>query len=189
MQLETENAQLKEEVVELRQKVAELSDTHEITKVLEDTPPSPPPVSEDRQVPVELLVETSETPQASPSPELLDQLEVVREERQRVERRFMELMAEPGPVLVGNFYEHTRKCGKLTCKCAHGEPHRTYYRNVPLPEGKKKVRVPKHQVEAVRAATEKNQELGRLISTLTKLNQKEVFLISETRKALQLKTL
>ncbi len=59
--------------------------------------------------------------------------------RSRLEERLRHLAVPPAPltqVLRGSVVERTTRCGKATCRCARGEPHRSVVLSVTVKTGR-----------------------------------------------------
>jgi hypothetical protein len=88
------------------------------------------------------------------------------------------------PVLVqGTVYEQRRKCGKPTCHCATGEPHRSMILSR-SEEGRTRLRaIPSGQLKELQLLTQRYQRFRRARARLGQIHQRMISLIDQLEES------
>jgi hypothetical protein len=74
-------------------------------------------------------------------------------------------------VLAGSLVEQTRRCGKVGCRCADGEPHGPYAYFAPRVRGRGRLRyVPSRLVEGVRARLRRGEQVEAALVEISAIN-------------------
>ena len=86
-------------------------------------------------------------------------------------RRLASRLGDVEQVLTGSLTEQTRRCGKVGCRCAAGEPHGPYAYFAPKKAGGGRMRyVPAGLVAAVRARLARGEQVATLLAEISAIN-------------------
>ncbi len=98
------------------------------------------------------------------------------------DRKRKELMARKQAIIAslppftemvrGSIFERRIKCGKASCRCAHGQGHPTTYLSVSFKEGKTvQITVPKNLVPKVRGWVKNYSEFWSALEQISEINR------------------
>ena len=86
--------------------------------------------------------------------------------------RLLGRLPDVSEVLRGALASQGRRCGKPTCRCAHGEPHGPYaYLSVPGPGGRSRmIYVPAELAEVVARRVEASEQVEAVLAEISAIN-------------------
>jgi hypothetical protein len=87
------------------------------------------------------------------------------------------------PMIKGTVYEQRRKCGKPTCYCASGEPHRSMMLSRSEQGRTKLMKVPDGELKDFQVLTERYQKFRRARARLGQIYKEMIGLIDQLEKA------
>jgi hypothetical protein len=74
-------------------------------------------------------------------------------------------------MLAGSLVEQTRRCGKVGCRCADGEPHGPYAYFAPRTSGRGRLKyVPSGLVGAVRGRLRRGEQIEAVLAEISAIN-------------------
>ena len=80
-------------------------------------------------------------------------------------------LGEVEQVLAGSLVEQTRRCGKVGCRCAEGEPHGPYAYFAPRTRGRGRLRyVPAPLAEVVRRYLRRGEQVDAVLAEISTIN-------------------
>jgi Family of unknown function (DUF6788) len=86
-------------------------------------------------------------------------------------RRLALRLGDVEQVLAGSLVQQTRRCGKVGCRCAAGEPHGPYAYFAPRTAGRSGLRyVPSGLVDAVRARIGHGEQVQAVLAEISAIN-------------------
>lgn len=115
-----------------------------------------------------------------------DRLSRMRQSLSRLAREIEELLApfmERQPMVKGTVYEQRRKCGKPTCACATGEPHRSMMLSRSEEGRTKLMTIPGGSLKEFQVLTERYQRFRRARARLGQIYKKMLTLIDQLEAA------
>lgn len=87
------------------------------------------------------------------------------------------------PMIKGTVYEQRRKCGKATCYCADGEPHRSMMLSRSEQGRTKLMKIPSGHLKDFQVLTERYQRFRRARARLGQIYKAMVRLIDQLEEA------
>lgn len=97
--------------------------------------------------------------------------------------RLVPVFAERDPLVKGTVYEQRRKCGKPSCRCATGEPHRSMILSRSEAGRTRLVAIASGHLKDVRVLTERYQRFRRARARLGQIYKTMVSLIDELEES------
>ncbi len=94
-------------------------------------------------------------------------------------QQLVPIFAERGPLMKGTVYEQKRKCGKPSCYCATGQPHRSMILSRSERGRTKLTTIPSGYLKDFQVLTERYQRFRRARARLGQIYKKMVSLIDE----------
>ena len=86
-------------------------------------------------------------------------------------RRLAVRLGESELLLSGSLTEQSRRCGKVGCRCAEGEPHGPYVYFAPRTAGRGRLRyVPAALLEVVRRCVRTGAEVEAVLAEISAIN-------------------
>lgn len=86
-------------------------------------------------------------------------------------RRLAARLGDVEQVLVGSLVEQTRRCGRVGCGCAEGDPHGPYAYFAPKRAGRGRLKyVPANLVAAVRARLARGEQVAEVLAGISAIN-------------------
>jgi len=86
-------------------------------------------------------------------------------------RALAERLGSVEEVLAGTLAEQARRCGKVGCRCADGEPHGPYTYFTARPQGRGRARyVPAGAVEVVRRYLQRGEQVETVLAEISAIN-------------------
>jgi hypothetical protein len=93
--------------------------------------------------------------------------------------KLLPLFTDGLPMVKGTVYEQSRKCGKPTCACATGEPHRSTVLSRSEGGRTKLITIPTDRLQELKILTRRYQRFRRARARLTKIYKAMLSLIDQ----------
>ena len=115
-----------------------------------------------------------------------DRLSRIRQSLHELAKEIEQLVpifAERHALIKGTVYEQRRKCGKPTCHCANGEPHRSMILSRSDEGRTKLMAIPSGHLKDLQLLTERYQRFRRARARLGKIYKAMIRLIDQLEQA------
>ena len=93
------------------------------------------------------------------------------------------IFAERHPLVKGTVYEQRRKCGKPSCHCATGEPHRSMILSRSEEGRTRLIAIPSGHLKDLQVLTGRYQRFRRARARLGQIYKKMILLIDQLEEA------
>lgn len=97
--------------------------------------------------------------------------------------RLIPVFCERHPMVKGTVYEQRRKCGKPSCHCATGEPHRSMILSRSEASRTRLIAIPEGQLKELQVLTRRYQRFRRARARLGQIYRKMMALIDQLEEA------
>jgi hypothetical protein len=85
-------------------------------------------------------------------------------------RRLAARLGDVEQVLLGSLLEQMRRCGKVGCRCAGGDPHGPYVFFTPRRLGRRMRYVPAALLASVRACVQQGEHVEAVLAEISAIN-------------------
>ncbi|NWG14378.1 MAG: hypothetical protein HXY20_12680, partial [Acidobacteria bacterium] len=111
-----------------------------------------------------------------------DRLSRIRQSLYELAQEVVQLVpvfAERHPMVKGTVYEQRRKCGKPSCHCASGEPHRSMILSRSEASRTRLIAIPSGHLKDLQVLTRRYQRFRRARARLGRIYRKMISLIDQ----------